>query len=128
MVYADGLRRWHWRGLLVERRLIENPETITVSEIESQGNLELRRCLLERYGMDRYLSDSGANEVQRDEYGVLYRHRDMAFVLVENGSTEADGTRRKYVIGVDPQSRTAHEAVASTYGMTASEYAPEKRT
>jgi hypothetical protein len=128
ITWADGLAEWHWRGLMVPRSLIEDPSTITVAAIEAEPNLEMRRCLLERYGMERYLADSGAKEVARDDFGTLYRRLDMAFVVVENGTPDALGERRKYVLGVDSQASTAHEAVASTYGMTAEEYSPSLRT
>lgn len=128
LIYQDGLREWYWRGLKVDQRLIENPGTITISEINGEQNLELRRCMLERYGMDKYLTDSGAEKIGADSFGALYRTNGMAFVVVENGTPDAAGVRRRYVLGVDASATSAHEAVASTYGMTAREYHPQLRT
>ncbi len=41
---------------------------------------------------------------------------------MENGSLEPDGSRKRYFLLVPPTCRTAIEAVAWTYGLTAEEY------
>ncbi|WP_294129629.1 DUF6745 domain-containing protein [Sphingomonas sp.] len=71
--YRDGWSLWHHRGVLVPQRVIEQPETLTVPQIESEQNTEVRRVMIERYGQARFLRDSGAEVVNRDESGILYR-------------------------------------------------------
>jgi hypothetical protein len=44
-------------------------------------------------------------------------------VEVENATPEADGTRRHYWLRVPSRMRTAREAVAWTYGLSAEQYA-----
>jgi hypothetical protein len=71
--YPDGWAAWAWHGVRVPRQVIERPNTITVAQIRNARNLEVRRVLLERYGLDRYLRDADASLVQVDEYGKLWR-------------------------------------------------------
>jgi hypothetical protein len=47
---------------------------------------------------------------------------DLRIVEVMNGTPEVDGSRKTYWLRVPPWVRTAGEAVAWTYGMTADEY------
>jgi hypothetical protein len=57
-VYMQGGRR-------VPQWIIENPHALTVATIQRERNKELRRILIERYGWQRYLRDSGAEVVDR---------------------------------------------------------------
>jgi hypothetical protein len=99
--------------------------------------------MIERYGQSKFLMDSGATDIHRDDFGVLYRKEiqgdePMVMVKVANSTAEHDGTFRDYFIRVHPECRlllgpgkfgasqpmTAHSAIASTFGLTAAEYAP----
>jgi hypothetical protein len=121
--------------------LAENP--ITLQQIESEDNIELRRVMIDKYGQDKYILDSGAEELHRDDWGILYKKEvpnDVPIVMVKvvNSTKEPDGTYRDYFLRVDPQIRpmfedgsfgkpqkpTAKNAVASTFGMKGSEYNP----
>jgi hypothetical protein len=89
--------------------------------------------MLEHFGYDRYLTESGAEPVDRDEAGVLWRITladDEPVVMVEvvNSTPEPDGTHRVYWLRVPPTTRTAREGVAWTFGLTAEEYQPERQT
>jgi hypothetical protein len=52
----------------------------------------------------------------------------LALVHVTNATLEPDGTRKGYVLPVPPTVRTAREAVAWTFGMTAKTYRPAQET
>jgi hypothetical protein len=73
VAYPDGWAVWAWHGVRVPRQVVERPDTITVAQIRGARNLEVRRVLLERYGLDRYLRDADATLVAADEYGKLWR-------------------------------------------------------
>ena len=112
------------RGVIVERYVVENPEKITVADIESEKNLEVRRVKIDQYGQSRYLNDSGAVVVNSDDFGVLYRKElpgdePLMMVKVVNSTMEPDGTFKDYFIRVDPNAygglKTARAAVASTW-------------
>jgi hypothetical protein len=143
--WPDGWGVFRWHGVAVPPYVITNPETITVSKIEGESNVEVRRIMLERYGPEKYIKDAGAEEVHRDEFGVLYRKdlegdEPIIMVEVEDSYAQGDGTRHKFMLRIDPQCRpmlangeygepqdlTARNAVASTFGKRGEEYAPEK--
>jgi hypothetical protein len=146
----------------VNRRVIIEPETITVEEIEAERNLEVRRVLMERFGLARYLTASKSVLLDEDRDTLGHRRRlwskdvagDEPLVMVEvtNSTPEPDGTRKIYFLRVDPQLRplppgdwppekqrvwlsdqkpqapTAHNAVASTWGMRGEDYRPTVET
>ena len=131
--FADGSQYFIWHGVNVDQRIIDQPESITLQEIESTSNLETRRVLIERFGQARYLQESGAELVQEDECGVLYRQQldwDEALVMVKviNSTAEPDGTFKEYFLRVPPETQTAKEAVAWTFGINPEEYEPDQQT
>jgi hypothetical protein len=133
IAYSDGLALHCWRGMPVPADLIGQLDRLTVERVRAEQNLELRRVLTERYGLDRYLRDSGATRVGADETGVLWRlpvDGDEPLVMVEviNSSPEPDGSRRRYWLRVPPTTRSAREAVAWTFGLAAAEYRPVRQT
>ncbi|MGH6815709.1 MAG: DUF6745 domain-containing protein, partial [Hyphomicrobiaceae bacterium] len=133
IAWPSGECYWFWKGIKVPRWLIEQPQSITFEKIKRQPNAELRRCMIERFGYERYLTAARAKKIHADETGTLWRCRakrgrpafidPLCVVEVVNGSPEPDGTRRRYFLSVPPRCRTATEAVAWTYGLTADRYA-----
>ncbi|MGD9682676.1 MAG: DUF6745 domain-containing protein [Candidatus Obscuribacterales bacterium] len=100
---------------------------------QQEINVESRRVMIERYGHERYLKDSGAFLIDSDALGKLYRKEisgDEPLVMVEviNSTPEPDGTTRTYFLRVPPTIETAREAVAWTFGMEHSEYEPTLET
>jgi hypothetical protein len=94
--YPSGWGLWHWHGVQVPQRVIEQPGTLTVSQIESEQNSEVRRAMLERFGQERFLRDSGATPIHGDECGKLYRKEitadeSLVMVRVLNPTPEPDG-------------------------------------
>jgi hypothetical protein len=133
IAYSDGLALHCWRGMPVPADLIGQLDRLTVERIHAEQNLELRRVLTERYGLDRYLRDAGATRVGADETGVLWRlpvDGDEPLVMVEvtNSSPEPDGSRRRYWLRVPPTTRSAREAVAWTFGLAPEEYRPVRQS
>jgi hypothetical protein len=127
--YPDGFAIYAVHGTRVKEHVIIQPETITISEIENEHNVEVRRVMIDRYGQDRYLIDSGAEIIHKDDYGTLYRKSqpdDEALVMVKviNSTPEPDGSFKDYFLRVPPNIKTACEAVAWTFGMEQSEYSP----
>lgn len=111
-------------GVRVDPYVVDNPEQITVEDIEKEQNLEVKRVKIDQYGQARYLQDSGATVVNHDDFGTLYRKdiegdEPLMMVKVVNSTPEPDGTFRDYFIRVDPNAygglKTARQAVASTF-------------
>ena len=133
VAYPDGWAIHAWHGLRVEPRLIENPETITIKEIDGESNAELRRVKIERYGRGKFVIDSGAKVIHSDDWGTLYRREmpdsePLVMVKVVNSTREQDGSCKSYWLRVPPGMQTARQAVAWTFGKEETTYVPQKQT
>ncbi|WP_216895143.1 DUF6745 domain-containing protein [Nocardia alni] len=133
LAYSDGFALYAWRGMPVPAEFLERLGSLTPQQIRTEENAELRRVMLEFYGYDRYLAESGAEPVHRDETGVLWRIRldgdeDVVMVEVVNSTPEPDGTNRTYWLRVPPLTRTARQGVAWTFGLDEDTYAPTRQT
>lgn len=147
VMFRDGWGVYAIDGVHVPSWLLNEPERLTVEAIEAMQNVEVRRIMIDRYGQDRYLMDSEAQEIHRDDWGILYRKEQngdepLVMVKVVNATSEDDGTFQDYFIRVppdlrpmfshgrmgEPQELTARNAVASTFGKTGKQYHPEYET
>jgi hypothetical protein len=130
--WASGRCHWFWHGIEVPGWLIEEPGQITAEVIRAEGHAEVRRCMVELWAK-RLTDEPGAELVSEDECGRLWRcqlgpQETYALVEVTNGTVEPDGTRRRYHLRVPAAMRTAREAVAWTYGLSADDYQLVART
>ena len=73
MQFGDGSCWWYWHGVQVIQQIIEQPETLTPAEIEDERNVAVRRVMLDRFGLGRYLREAGAELIHKDEFGRLWR-------------------------------------------------------
>ena len=130
--YGDGWSVWAWKGVEVPAWVIEHPERISISTLDDTLDPILRRCLIEIMTPERLIALGAARRLAQDETGTLWgmtwRHRGATLdkwkaVEVVDGTPEANGACRHYVIPVPANLRTAREAVAWTYGLSAAEYA-----
>ncbi len=133
VAFPDGFALHAWRGMPVPADFSARLAGLEAGAIRNEPNAELRRVMLEHYGYERYLAESGAVPLHRDETGVLWRiemDRDEPVVMVEvvNSTPEPDGTHRVYWLRVPPHTRTARAGVAWTFGLTPEEYDPERQT
>ncbi|MFJ9113381.1 DUF6745 domain-containing protein [Streptomyces sp. NPDC102283] len=133
LAYGDGFALHAWRGMPVPAAFLAELPSLTPERIRAEENAELRRVMLEHYGYDRYLTESGAEPVHRDETGILWRialdgDEDVVMVEVVNSTPEPDGTYRTYWLRVPPATRTAKDGVAWTFGLEGAAYAPVRQT
>ncbi|NVI87144.1 DUF6745 domain-containing protein [Actinomadura sp. BRA 177] len=133
LAYPDGFALHAWRGMPIPRDFVSSLTDLTPDRISSEENAELRRVMLEIFGYDRYLAETGARPLHRDETGVLWSidlPGDESVVMVEvvNSTPEPDGTHRTYYLRVPPGTRTARAGVAWTFGVDEADYHPEKQT
>ncbi|MGI5156985.1 DUF6745 domain-containing protein [Microbispora sp. CA-102843] len=131
--YADGFALHAWHGMPVPAGFGATMAALTSERIRAEENAELRRVMLEHFGLDRYLAESGATPRHSDETGVLWRidlPGDEPVVMVEviNSTPEPDGTRRTYFLRVPPWVTRAREGVAWTFGVGEEDYHPERET
>lgn len=131
--FRDGFKVYAINGIVLPPDAILAPHKLQIAEIEKQENVEVRRILIQQYGMERYLQDSGAEQIDIDEYGVLYRKslptdEPIVVVKVINATPEPDGTYKYYFLRVPPHMTSARAAVAWTFNMNSEEYAPRSES
>ena len=145
--WRDGTALYAIHGTYVAGWIVEQPERITVESIEAEQNAEVRRVMIERYGVGKYVRDARFEvlDADLDRLGQprrLLRRDDLLVVELTNSTVDADGTRRVYHVPChpelrpllprgelgEPQPMTALAAVASTYGLTAKQYQLECET
>ena len=115
VAYPDGTGVYVWHGVRVPAPVIKG--NISITMIDTEQNVEIRRVMLERYGYAKYLQDSGTREIQRDEFGVLYKKNipddePLVMVRVINTTPESDGSHKEYFLRVPPDTTTAAQGVA----------------
>lgn len=119
---------WFIHGVRVSQTVVERPEDLFVVDIDREHNAEVRRIMLDRFGMGRYLDMSGAQIVDDDpQWGTLFAKGDLAsrdplYILrVTNRTPEADGTYNQYFLRINPElyggraAECAQAAWASTW-------------
>lgn len=127
--WADGTRIFAWHGQLVPPTLIEEGAPVGRSRIARERDPLHRSVLIERYGLGRYLLESGASEIDAGTCGRLYRlpqhwNEPIVAVRVVNHTPEPDGSFREFWLRVPPTIVTARQAVAWTFDLPLAEYDP----
>jgi len=130
LAYPDGWAIWAIHGVAVPKKVVTNPQSLGVEEIIQEPDLAVRRVMLERFGYERFVREAALEPVQVDRFGRLYRldlrwTEPIALVEVLNGTPEPNGSRRRYFLCVPPTVRSAHQAVAWTFGLGTREYRPD---
>ena len=130
LCFPDGNHFYLWRGTSVPESWIAVPDDIDAMVALTWPNVEQRRAAAEIFGWRRILKAMNPRTVDRDadpEIGEL-----LEVHLPRAGRTRflkvVCGTGREFVLAVPRQMRTAREANAWTYELTADEYQLEART
>jgi hypothetical protein len=125
--FADGWSIYAWHGVRVPERLIMDPKSYKANEILGEGNAEIRRCMMEKVGMNVFLSE--AELLGKDEVGELYQleisgDENLTFVKVINSTAEPDGSFKEYCLRVPPDTSSAKAGIAWGFGKEVDEYCP----
>jgi hypothetical protein len=106
--------------------IVKNPDSLNHDTINQIQNAEIRRVTIASFP-EKYVT---GEPVQSDSYGELYDIKDpddpstsFRVVRVKDAMSE-----RVYWLRVPPHVSSAHEGVASTFGMTADQYQPQLQT
>ena len=131
--YRDGYAKYVVHGVEVPDWIIEEKHLITAEKVDAEQNAEVRRVMIDIMGQEAYLTTGNAVEIHRDDFGTLYSKEvpdDETIVMVKvvNSSPEPDGSIKDYFLRVPPTMKTAHDAVAWTFGKTADTYKPVQQT
>lgn len=122
-----------WRGILVEERIVFQPETITTDEILNERNAEKRRVLLERMGYEKFMQTASAEILDNDTDPGGPRQllrvpllNDEPLVCI---SVRCPSTAHHYIIRVPPHMQNCHQAAAWIAGFdNPNNYHPIKET
>jgi hypothetical protein len=138
IAWRDGFSLWYVHGVQVSRQIVDAPETLTPGQILGEPNVPLRRVMIDRFGADRLMMTANSEIVDQDQDRLgrprlLRRQRipgdeDIVMVQVANATPDPEGWNRLHLLRVPPTVRSCAEAVAWTFGMEASEYAPVQET
>lgn len=117
--YSDGFVGYAIEGHDVTHQIVFNPETITVDQIRKEENSEVARIMIQRYGVARYLMDTGAKMIDVDP-GLGLEGSAMRGLIEDNLGNRwllgSDGsTGREYHMPVPNTVNTcreAHEAIS----------------
>lgn len=148
VAFRDGWSVWAWHGVRVPQRVIEQPETLTVTKALAEQNAEVRRVMMTRIGPERIAAEGGMTVVDEiDDDAVEVAHgRDglpvpvglrgaklhrlkaaipLQWISMNNSTPEPDGSVKRYWLRVPPTMTTAREAMAWTFGLEADAYQPQ---
>ena len=155
LAFQDDYRVWAWHGVRVPQAVIENPDSVHVDRIIKETNIEVRRIMLERVGLLRFLKESNAQIVHKEsskEYLSFQVHgsEEKSLKTTEGVKVEVQRelyrlelsgeepivavhficppTGREYFLRVPPATKTCQEAVAWSFGMEPREYSPEQES
>ena len=114
LCYRDGWGLWMIHGVRVTRQIVEAPQTMTVKQISSETNVEVRRIMIERYGPGKYLAESHARVLDVDG-GLRVKGGAPRALMEDSGGQRwlvgTDGsTRRVYHMPVPREANTCSQA------------------
>jgi hypothetical protein len=122
-----------WRGVAIDERIAFHPECLRVEEILREGNVERRRVMLERFGIERFMQTARANVLDSDSDAG--GKRELLSVPLPNDepmvcvSVRCPSTGRQYLLRVPPGMATCRQAVAWTAGFDNPDvYQPKQET
>jgi|SRR5271166_2673814 len=110
--YRDGWKIYAWKDILIPRDIVEKPESITVSQILNEGNAEIRRAMVDIFGLDRFVVESKSKSLDtQGEYELLevpYLNNVSMIALKMRCPT----TAAVYVHSVHPECTNVEQALA----------------
>jgi len=63
VLFADGFEVYSIRGNRVTEQIVMRPETLTVEQINEELNSDVQSIMLDRFGWERYIDESGSKIV-----------------------------------------------------------------
>ena len=116
VTYPDGHGYWFYKGVKVTEQIIEQPDTLDAKQIINEPNAEVRRVMIERLGLDLFLTHAKAQPIHTDDHRALYKipmKNDEPIVAVK---VRCPSTGQIYFLRVPPQIDRCDKAVAWSFG------------
>jgi len=122
--YEDGSGFYFWKGIRVPDHLILRPDLLRVDMILSEANVEMRRVMIERYGLDRFVLDAHAKTLDKWKDNELLsielpEDPDRCLIALK---LRCPSTAAVYIIRVPPDQRTVQGALAWSFGLANPEH------
>lgn len=116
--WRDGWSLYHWHGVKIPAEWIENKATLTAKTALTWPNVEQRRAACEIMGWVNILRELNAETIDKDDDPEI---GELVEVTLE-GNRERFikvlcGTSREFALPVPPETKTALEGNAWTYGV-----------
>jgi len=119
--FSDGYEIFAINGVVVERYVVMETEKITIEDINSEENAEVKRIKVEQMGYGEYLSQTGAEILDTDTHmgtlrALMKDSEDRVYLCGTDGSTE-----RVYYMPVPNTMKTCKEASRALSGFDESD-------
>lgn len=123
IAYTDGYKLWFIRGHQVNEKIVMAPQTLTVKEIKKESNNEMKRIMIERFGVSEYLAQTKAAVLDKDQLGLegsaprvlLEDSEGFRWLMCSDGSTG-----RVYFLPAPNDAKTCREAHEAISGISES--------
>ena len=115
--YPDGFCGHYYHGFQVPAWVIEKPQDITTAKIEAEENTELKRIMLEIFGVGRFITEVGGVIIDED-HSEQDGHRQVIKDKLGNVTFHVGdpSTSRMYFLALPPDTKTCKEAEAFLSG------------
>jgi hypothetical protein len=128
----SGWEEFWLHGVRVPGEVVLNPESISGEQILREQNVEVRRIMIERKGVERFLEESHPISVCMEGLGnssmTLYKFEVSEGEQFAAVRLTCPSTKRSYLVRVPPDTLTPRAAVAWTFGLREQDYQPFDET
>jgi len=129
IAWRDGFEAYYVHGIQVEKRWIQDPNSITPEEILGQQNVEVRRTMVDLLGYAEFCRRAKFKVIHSDIDGggqkrellLMPQKDDVDIVIIH---VKCPSTGDEYHLRVPPDIKTCAQAVAWTYSKDESDYQP----
>ena len=110
IVYRDGFKVWSINGKRVTEQIVMRPETLTIEQISSEQDLDMRSIMIDRFGWPRYLKETESECIDFREN--LIENTKEGLYKSENGNRMVVScpTGRVFSLGVPSNIATCEDA------------------
>ncbi len=109
--YSDGFGIYGLNGVRLTEQIVMAPETLTLEQINSESNQDVRSIMIDRFTWERYITDSNAEclDIRKNE---VENTMEALYNLGRDGNRLAVTcpTSRMFALGVPSEIKTCEEA------------------
>lgn len=118
LMFGDGVEMYTLEGYAFPRSVVMEPDSVTMQQIEAERNADRRRILIARFGIGRYLSETGAEVLHMDMIDVVPgqpQFGSMPRALLK------DARGRRWLVGTDGSTQRVYHMRVPREANTCSE-------